>query len=73
MICRGGKGGRELWTRKACTDELGVGFDDADIVVKGDDGNAGLGGACCTDREEEFTGRKGGTCRDGRMEMMYVV
>jgi hypothetical protein len=54
------EGSRELWTREACADELGVRWDDFGDAMKGDDGNAGFGAVCCVDREEEGTHGKGG-------------
>lgn len=43
-------GSRELRTREASTDELGVEWDGFDDAMKGGCGDAGSGTLCCVDR-----------------------
>lgn len=52
------EGSRELWTREACADELGVRWDDFD-AMKGDAGNAGFRAVCYVDREKNGPMGKG--------------
>lgn len=74
VMCSRDEEGRELWTRDACTDELGAMRDNLEDEMKGEGGNALFGTVCCANRDEWNNEKKGKTYQNGGvMEMMYIV